>query len=657
MSIPSLNKPSDYDKYFSRYLADLNLQVKLNQDNYDANVAFFKTGVQATERADTRSLEQRSTDVETLKIQARAMLNKLTNSNAADEVLTHLINNNLLFFFVQNFVDFERTINKRYPSQTASAPILRVLIQKSFDKQNEEIPLLKDELIVATNSVASREIIQKVLTDVYNKQDTNVVLYETLKNNLFMFPTMQEKLNIVKFPEKKFKDENDIQIWNSLPSNKTIEQLLDLYEQLYSEDTENVQSILNQINNIEDGIENQLSSVTDIKIKSKIDQSKANKQLLIKKMDTDRERKELLENTKQRITLQKSKATQEQLRTKFKKQEDRDCEYDEQSGMANEEYLQKQQQKLQKEAQRLKERLQERELIHSKYTNIDKIRTDDEAIKKDYQRKLQRYEQDILAAENERKIEQYKKSKERQKELVKEIKNTEKSRGNFKPNALPEQEEFLSIYPAPSKPRRKLKPKFDIQAFAVEQEEPVLSKKVKSVKAKEDASQISDSLLQPYLKDMFFKSKQDIDDLMQQFKVDPSEVEKQYGNSSRENVKKFIATQLYNKANKYTTDSFDVHPLDSLNELTRGSYYGKAYIPDPNASISRQPSMEGTGLLTKRQQDSHRFKVLQGQILAGNNSKKIVMELKALILKMTKLGEISNKKASAVLQELNSVLK
>ena len=63
---------------------------------------------------------------------------------------------------MQNFVDFERTINKRYPSQTASAPILRVLIQKSFDKQNQESPLLKDELIVATNSVTSREIIQKV---------------------------------------------------------------------------------------------------------------------------------------------------------------------------------------------------------------------------------------------------------------------------------------------------------------------------------------------------------------------------------------------------------------------------------------------------------------------------------------------------------------
>ena len=41
MSIPPLNKPSDYNNFFNKYLADLNLQVKLHQENYDANVAFF----------------------------------------------------------------------------------------------------------------------------------------------------------------------------------------------------------------------------------------------------------------------------------------------------------------------------------------------------------------------------------------------------------------------------------------------------------------------------------------------------------------------------------------------------------------------------------------------------------------------------------------
>ena len=174
MSIPPLNKQSDYDKFFNKYLADLNLQVKLNQENYDANVQYLKQGVQQTERSDTRSLEQRSGDVETLKIQAREMLNKITDSNSADEVLTFLIQINMLFFFVQNFVDFERSVNKRYPSKNVSAPILRVLIQKSFQKQNEEIPILKDELIVATNSVASRDIIKILIDIIYY---TNYELY------------------------------------------------------------------------------------------------------------------------------------------------------------------------------------------------------------------------------------------------------------------------------------------------------------------------------------------------------------------------------------------------------------------------------------------------------------------------------------------------
>ena len=76
--------------------------------------------------------------------------------------------------------------------------------------------------------------------------------------------------------------------------------------------------------------------------------------------------------------------------------------------------------------------------------------------------------------------------------------------------------------------------------------------------------------------------------------------------------------------------------LKPLNELTRGSYAEKVFIPDPNAKkvfipdpnvnvIESSAETEGKGLLTKKQQDIHRFKVLKGQILAGNNSKKIVV--------------------------------
>ena len=130
-------------------------------------------------------------------------------------------------------------------------------------------------------------------------------------------------------------------------------------------------------------------------------------------------------------------------------------------------------------------------------------------------------------------------------------------------------------------------------------------------------------------------------------------------NANETNLRTFIATQQYLQDNRYASSGYTTtEEIPSLNELTRGSYAEKLIIPDPNVNvIESSAEIEGKGLLTKRQQDIHRFKVLKGQILAGNNNKKIVVELKALILKLNKLGQISNKQSTQVLQELNTILK
>lgn len=640
MSIPPVNKPSDYDKFFSRYLADLNLQVKLNQENYDANVAFFKTGVQATERADTRSIEQRSTDVETLKIQARTMLNKLTDSNSASEVLTFLINNNLLFFFVQNFVDFERSINKRYPSQTASAPILRVLIQKSFEKQNQEIPLLKDELIVTTNSVASREIMNKVLTDVYAKSDTNVILYETIRDNLNLFPTLQEKLEIVKFPEKKFKDEDEIMFWANLPTNKTIEQLLDLYEQLYNGEAENIQSTQNQINNIENSIETQLYSITNMRIKSKLDEAKEGKRRAIRDLDA--------------IERRRKQDEQDILAAKYERQ----IEQYKESKAGQKEVIEdlKLKEELKKEGQ---QKVIDNLKLKAQKTRQNKVVEDFKQIRP----KVMEWEEreSMIQAD----LEQRRILQERAQEL--RVAKTNKGRQQIIDPAS-----YMSASKSVPKPRGNLKPNVAIQApisaEPVEVEEYFITpKKVKSAKAKEEPiyTRVDQDLLQKYLNNMPDMSLDDLKNYSKKnYNINYSKLKEELGdNVNKTNLRIFIATQQYLQDNKYTSSySAKTEEIPALNELTRGSYSEKIFIPDPTAiklpmDVNVIEDMEGKGLLTKRQQDSHRFKVLQGQILAGNNSKKIVMELKALILKMNKLGEISNKKASAVLQELNSVIK
>ena len=229
-----------------------------------------------------------------------------------------------------------------------------------------------------------------------------------------------------------------------------------------------------------------------------------------------------------------------------------------------------------------------------------------------------------------------------------ESKSKPKPRGNLKQN--------ISI-PAP------------ISAEPVEVEEYFITpKKVKSAKAKEEPiyTRIDQDLLQKYLNNMPDMSLDELKKISKKnYNINYSKLMDELGdNVNKTNLRTFIATQQYLQDNQYTSSySAKTEEIPALNELTRGSYSEKIFLPGSAARKLPmdvnviEASSEGKGLLTRRQQDTYRFKVLQGQILAGDNNKKIVMELKALILKMNKLGEISNKKASAVLQELNSVLK
>ena len=86
------------------------------------------------------------------------------------------------------------------------------------------------------------------------------------------------------------------------------------------------------------------------------------------------------------------------------------------------------------------------------------------------------------------------------------------------------------------------------------------------------------------------------------YKIVFDEVERQYGNKTVATLKRVIAIQQYYQDNKYSLSPIE---LDSLNELTKGSYSDKTFMPNPNVNVIED--MGGTGLLTKRQQDSHRF--------------------------------------------------
>tara|TARA_R110002126_G_scaffold74427_1_gene185641 strand:- start:498 stop:1715 length:1218 start_codon:yes stop_codon:yes gene_type:complete len=74
---------------------------------------------------------------------------------------------------------------------------------------------------------------------------------------------------------------------------------------------------------------------------------------------------------------------------------------------------------------------------------------------------------------------------------------------------------------------------------------------------------------------------------------------------------------------------------------------------DPDEEEDEMPIF-GSGL-DKREQHIHRFKVLKGELLAGNRNRDLVKELKSLVVKMVKINELEPSQSLMILRELNNL--
>jgi len=201
MAFQSLNKTSDYDIYTTQYLQNLALQIKLNQQNFDKNIAFFKTGVQETERPDSRSIEERAADVEKLKIQARVMLNKISDATNANEVLEYLTKNGeLLFFFIQQFPYIEKQVKEQF-SGGIRAPLLISLIYKRFVAQQEDSLLPQSPDFDIISKVMTTEDLITILNETNND-----VLKTEIQNAMGQLPAQKEIKRLTDDPIR-YKDE------------------------------------------------------------------------------------------------------------------------------------------------------------------------------------------------------------------------------------------------------------------------------------------------------------------------------------------------------------------------------------------------------------------------------------------------------------------
>jgi len=197
MSIPALNNTSDYDVYFKQYLKSLELQNDLNKKNFDANYAFRKTGVQETERADMRPIEERMNDVEKLKVQARMMLNKVTDANNTSEIMEYLLQNDkILFFFIQNFPALEEVVKRQFSGGILASQMIS-LIYKAYLKYTDEVLIPDSADFDLVKSIVTQEQIYNLI----DIADDNNLIHE-LRRVKDDYPTQDEIDKFKKNPEQ-----------------------------------------------------------------------------------------------------------------------------------------------------------------------------------------------------------------------------------------------------------------------------------------------------------------------------------------------------------------------------------------------------------------------------------------------------------------------
>jgi len=209
---------------YNEYIQTLKLQEQLNQINFDKNRDFMKTGVQDGQPVLTRSLEERYADVEKLKIEARSMLNELTDPENATITLNYLINDNeLLILFLDTFPSLKKVKETEYAGGMFSAQIISWLTSYKNDR-TDALDINKMDVQFSVDQAVSREQLTKLkrLVSSTPYKDTTPTLIPTINRVLQIIPTPQ-RIERIENPQII---ENLVTGLNELPLREQVDNII-----------------------------------------------------------------------------------------------------------------------------------------------------------------------------------------------------------------------------------------------------------------------------------------------------------------------------------------------------------------------------------------------------------------------------------------------
>jgi hypothetical protein len=135
MSGLPLKSPSDASKYRQQYLATIALQANINDANLQANKIYKRTGQTPTQPTDMRLTSERLADIERLKIEVRAQLGNLMDGENAQAVISDLTPE-ALQFVAQNINAIYKELKPKY-GLGILAPIFINYLMKYMLKSSE----------------------------------------------------------------------------------------------------------------------------------------------------------------------------------------------------------------------------------------------------------------------------------------------------------------------------------------------------------------------------------------------------------------------------------------------------------------------------------------------------------------------------------------
>ena len=162
---------TEYDRTqnYKDYMKNLNLQIKNNKTNYDANILYKNTGV-PTQPLDTRTYAEKHADIAQLKVNLRSELRVLLDDNVINEVFQEL-NDEQIQFLAGVATSLIAELKPKYTLGMTSHHFVDILDKKirhehDFSQMSEMMGTLADQLDTIADNMVTGGMMEELIDTV-----------------------------------------------------------------------------------------------------------------------------------------------------------------------------------------------------------------------------------------------------------------------------------------------------------------------------------------------------------------------------------------------------------------------------------------------------------------------------------------------------------